>query len=108
VGINRGFVSDYYGTFSGWVTHADRILPESVGLTVRLTTWPTYGYNAIKRKNWFVGDPEDVLFSARLQEPGDYYTPALSHRWPEVAAWELPPMTATYYGDGNRYAIVPT
>lgn len=102
---DRGFVVYVACPFADWVTHAPRILPESVGLTVRLTDRPTLRH-AVRP-----GDDSRYVILEGTQDKGGmaWKIPAgcqsipvgqqeaiidglLRGNWPEVAAWELPPM----------------
>jgi uncharacterized protein (TIGR02996 family) len=75
----KGFVNDFFGHFSSWVEHADAILAESVGLTVRLLTVPPD-----------CGSNGDLLF-------------LLSQRWPDVAGWDLPKRPNGLYWNAGTY-----
>lgn len=123
--FDRGFLTLFHHSFAAWVEHAARILPESVGLTVRLTDWPEHRSemrHPSGRPMDYRTDPP-VLAGVRLGyrlvcgkwrsdwfdvAPGGHIVSAgLAQLWPDVANWELPPDTATYRGDGRAYRITP-
>jgi uncharacterized protein (TIGR02996 family) len=101
----RGFATSFDGTFAEWVEHADRILPESVGLTVRLTDLPAMGSRGFMVGN-FRRDTSDFDAFYAGQFVGRIVLPDVSYPrldadlipldlcrrlWPDVANWELPP-----------------
>lgn len=96
----RGFITVVASSFADWCRHAPTILPESVGLTVRLTTWPGVVRKVADGRLGFLLPSRDIdlPFSlAPVMPPdGDHSRTGravwvLSHFWPDVAAWELPP-----------------
>lgn len=104
VNFRGGFIGQFRCRFAEWVEHADRILPESVGLTVRLTTNPsTVGHHVtadLSAGITFVGDQLNVRIKFP-SGPGDsldlsqrvMWLYFLNQRWPDVAKWELPEPT---------------
>lgn len=97
--VQRGFMTAVSLPFAAWTAHAARILPESVGLTVRLTDRPVVEYAGLA-PTWD-GDDIDSLFvgavRSRLAGADDDWHDGrltsedlLRRRWPDVAAWEVP------------------
>lgn len=103
----RGFVTGLVGPFLSLVEHASHILPESIGLTVRLTDPPE-----------FETRPTDTGIEVRVGVvvlavvPADKFrdanhefhannrdmVPFLRLLWPDVANWELPPVRVGFNG----------
>lgn len=95
----RGFVTLVCCPFAAFLAHAPRLLPESVGLTVRLTDRPVveaseevgfrtaeigYRLAGVRLREVLLLDYRDPFTDERL-------TGMLRRQWPDVAAWELPP-----------------
>lgn len=89
---SRGFLCRWHSNFTDWCRFADDALPESVGLTVRLTDgprWMSYGAGTVRFSNDMTTYGPPLPLAAH---PAAYTLEGvLSAVWPDVAEWELPP-----------------
>ena len=106
---DRGFVCAVVLHFASWVAFADRILPDSVRLTVRLTDRPQAEDNPFARFRtaelvWrLVGLPNQTIVTSDTVTSldDDSLKLLLAMNWPDVANWELPPEL----GEGYRRVV---
>lgn len=104
----RGFITEFTGEFLEWVEHADRILPESVGLTVRLTDHPGLEMRGVP------GESERTIRirSGEFKSPWVWATnwdtkQELHKLWPDVARWELPPeQNSIIWDNGVHHPVI--
>lgn len=95
---DRGFVAEFEGPFASWCRHAPVVLPESIGLTVRLTDWPTYFYEDEGGGWQDTDDPAWLLPNAfeghteqdREEIAARMFAAEATNRWPGGTKWELP------------------
>ncbi len=98
----RGFLVQVQLPFSAWTAHAHAILPESVGLTVRLTDRPVVMLSGDAPAGLTMEQTRVAMTNLRCQLrgengwAGDWHPGSLPvedllrKQWPDVAAWEVP------------------